>query len=276
MAQSLLAVPLNITMSKGFVQHEPCPNCGSKDNLGRYADGSAWCFGCHFKEPPTRAPAAFLRRKSEDVSDELPENPRKPDDCGTSFSPGAVEWLGKFHLDIPTAIRRGVVYSPSRDQIIYQLGNVWQARNLRVGGSDGNSKRKKSKNFTSGNVNECTHIYGIDSSSRNSGSSNAGEQAIEDLGQLVLVEDPVSSIRVAALSDSMPLLGSHLATSRLNALSRLYKRLVVWLDSDKLKEARAIAERARLIGMEVRVIYTELDPKCYTKEELDAILNAAT
>lgn len=30
-----------------FVRHEPCPRCGSRDNLARYSDGSGWCFGCN-------------------------------------------------------------------------------------------------------------------------------------------------------------------------------------------------------------------------------------
>lgn len=33
-----------------FLRHEPCPNCGSSDALGRYADGSAYCFGCQYHE----------------------------------------------------------------------------------------------------------------------------------------------------------------------------------------------------------------------------------
>lgn len=33
-----------------FVRHEPCPECGSKDNLARYADGGAYCFGCEYYE----------------------------------------------------------------------------------------------------------------------------------------------------------------------------------------------------------------------------------
>tara|TARA_R110000868_G_scaffold223804_3_gene475680 strand:- start:531 stop:2189 length:1659 start_codon:yes stop_codon:yes gene_type:complete len=30
-----------------FISHEPCPNCGSKDNLARYSDGHGYCFGCN-------------------------------------------------------------------------------------------------------------------------------------------------------------------------------------------------------------------------------------
>lgn len=36
-----------------FVRHEPCPNCNSKDNLSRWSDGHAYCFGCKHYEPPT-------------------------------------------------------------------------------------------------------------------------------------------------------------------------------------------------------------------------------
>lgn len=92
--------------------------------------------------------------------------------------------------------------------------------------------------------------------------------------ELVVVEDPVSAIRVAeAVSDAMPLLGSHLATKRLNAVAGLYSSVVFWLDSNKLKESRAMAERAKLIGMTARTIYTELDPKCYTNEQIKEYLS---
>jgi twinkle protein len=34
-----------------FLHHEPCPACGSRDNLARYSDGHGWCFGCNHREP---------------------------------------------------------------------------------------------------------------------------------------------------------------------------------------------------------------------------------
>ena len=33
-----------------FITHEPCPSCGSQDNLSRYDDGHAYCFGCQYRE----------------------------------------------------------------------------------------------------------------------------------------------------------------------------------------------------------------------------------
>jgi len=35
-----------------FIRHEPCPQCNSRNNLARYSDGHAWCFGCQYREPP--------------------------------------------------------------------------------------------------------------------------------------------------------------------------------------------------------------------------------
>ena len=35
-----------------FVNHAPCPECGSKDNLAVYSDGHGHCFGCGYWMPP--------------------------------------------------------------------------------------------------------------------------------------------------------------------------------------------------------------------------------
>lgn len=36
-----------------FLRHEPCPSCGSRDNLARYDDGHGYCFGCGFYQHAT-------------------------------------------------------------------------------------------------------------------------------------------------------------------------------------------------------------------------------
>ena len=41
---------LNTDSSSSFVSHEPCPSCKSQDNLARYSDGHAYCFGCAYRE----------------------------------------------------------------------------------------------------------------------------------------------------------------------------------------------------------------------------------
>lgn len=231
-----------------FVKHESCPKCGSRDNLARYSDGGAFCFGCHYQERRTHAP----------INQPLKgDHPPLPDDINHEFSQPCIEWLASFHVDVPTAIRNGLVWSPRFQQLIYQLGDVWQARNFDP------ERLTKRKNYTSGDVNGCLHIY-----------DNPGrELGTPVYDGLVIVEDPLSALRVSSIEPSLPLLGSHLATGRLNALAGLYDSFVVWLDSDKYKEARAIAERLRLVGLSARVIWTELDPKCYTDLEIKDVLS---
>jgi twinkle protein len=40
-----------VTDDSSFIRKEPCPECGSRDNLARYTDGHAYCFGCGHYEP---------------------------------------------------------------------------------------------------------------------------------------------------------------------------------------------------------------------------------
>ena len=46
---------LKIDNDSTFAHHEACPQCNSKDNLARYTDGHAYCFGhnCGYYEPPS-------------------------------------------------------------------------------------------------------------------------------------------------------------------------------------------------------------------------------
>lgn len=47
-----------------FSRHEPCPSCGSSDNLARYSDGHGYCFGCkHYEPSPSDGAGAFSRKE---------------------------------------------------------------------------------------------------------------------------------------------------------------------------------------------------------------------
>lgn len=251
-------------MSSRFVSHDSCPACGSKDNLARYDDGGAFCFGCHYREGRTHRP---MRRSEED--DGRRDKPL-PDDIGHHYSEACVEWLGRFHVDVPTAIVNGLVWSPKNEQLIYQMGVCWQARNF-----GGFWLEKFGKCYTSGDVNACLHIYdtgSVDQAEQGNNGSGGTESTVRRSETLVIVEDPVSALRIGSLCPSMPLLGSHLAQARLNAIARLYPRVMFWLDSDKLKEARAMEQRAKYMGLSTRTVYTDEDPKCYTNDQLLEIL----
>lgn len=45
------------------LRKEPCPSCGSKDNLGRYSDGHGYCFGCGYYEHGEGDPETTTKRR---------------------------------------------------------------------------------------------------------------------------------------------------------------------------------------------------------------------
>ncbi|GGD03310.1 hypothetical protein GCM10011587_03800 [Pyruvatibacter mobilis] len=60
-----------MTVDSEFVGKEPCPECGSRDNLARYSDGHAYCFttGCDYYERgdgSSEEPSKSRRRMSAD------------------------------------------------------------------------------------------------------------------------------------------------------------------------------------------------------------------
>jgi twinkle protein len=72
-----------------FVAKEPCPGCGSRDNLGRYSDGHAYCFSasCDYYEPADGA-------KADGVAQEAASRPQR------TFNP--------IHYEISGLPKRGL------------------------------------------------------------------------------------------------------------------------------------------------------------------------
>lgn len=60
-----------------FVGHEPCPKCGSRDNLARYASGRAFCHGCGHCEFPDdmQSPQGGSRNSRMSSADFTPFQP---------------------------------------------------------------------------------------------------------------------------------------------------------------------------------------------------------
>lgn len=165
------------------------------------------------------------------------------------------------------ALKHGWKYSPTWDQLVF----VWyddkglplfsQARNFRQGA--------KTKYFNQGTPAEILPIFRCGDVV---GGSKLGKKPADGGRRLVVVEDAVSAARIARQNDAMPCLGSYLPVKKMTRLKPFYEFLVVWLDEDKLKEAREIAQMAKWIGMSSRVIYTEKDPKEYSNAEIGSYL----
>jgi twinkle protein len=76
-----------------FIAKEPCPKCGSRDNLARYSDGHGYCFGCHHYE-----------RGEGQASSPSPSNHRRPVDL---VPVGTPEALPKRALTLETLEKWG-------------------------------------------------------------------------------------------------------------------------------------------------------------------------
>lgn len=229
-----------------FVSHEPCPSCGSRDNLGRYSDGSAFCFGCHYVERATTSPFVTERNgKNETTSDGI----SFPEDATPSMGDAGREWLAKYGIGGLEIIRAKLHWSDSWQQLLFPFydehGHLVciQARNF-------NPKRaSKAKYYNVGDKSEHATLYG-------------------NTDTVVLVEDCVSAIKMGMVETGYPLLGTSITRQRLAWLAGRFKRIVVWLDMDKWREAREIADAARLLGVLSNTVFTELDPKDYSLEEI--------
>ena len=93
----MLAMSLDDRESE-FVAHEPCPSCGSRDNLARYDDGHGYCFGCgHLETEGTVKVVEQTPHSGGMITFEygpLVKRGISTDTC-RKFSYGTGEWKGK-------------------------------------------------------------------------------------------------------------------------------------------------------------------------------------
>lgn len=232
-------------MTDRYTHHEPCPACGSRDNLARYASGSAYCFGCGYSERSSVSPYV--------VGDKKPVEGRLvlPDDCCTQYSEEVVKWCAKYGITVPEMLKNNIFYSPGWNQLIFTFyaeeGLVlWQARNF-----DEHLKKKR-KYYTQGDVQKTYPIYHSASTART----------------LVLVEDCISAIKISRKYDAMPCLSSDLSRDKLSNLRHFYDNIVVWLDGNMFDKAQKLSRAAQLLGFSSSAIWTPLDPKEYGDEDI--------
>lgn len=233
-----------------FKQHEPCPNCGSRDNLARYDDGSATCFGCGHYERATIS--GFVAQKQQEEREAGVRWPL-PDDFNQDYSEEAVAWIQQYDIPVTELLQRGVGFSQRSNQLIFTFYQgdelvLWQARNFTEG---------RKKYFTAGDKNNVDRYYRVP--------SGVGPLVPR---RLVVVEDCVSALKIARQCDSLPCLGATLTNTMIASLRASYDSVAVWLDGNKADAAQDIVRRAGYIGLSAFLVWTELDPKFYTNEQI--------
>lgn len=241
-----------------FVKHEPCPKCGSQDNLGRYDDGSCWCFGCGYLERGNANTRLERIRSSEGLSVVQSEAPSilLPSDVTTYIPAVARSWLGKYAITEYELISNKMLWSEYKQMLIFPYFNkymqleAWQGRSFKEGDR---------KWFSQGNLKTLFHILPVNYERQNS---------------LVLVEDIVSAIKVSRIQPAMPLFGSTIGLERFKTLYSRFSKVLIWLDPDMRKQSLKEANRGKQLGMDIQVVFSDKDPKEHDNDDILSIIQA--
>lgn len=221
-----------------FIQHLPCPRCGSKDNLAEY-DDHFFCFGCKYTKQKNDLQSIRKRLENQVIN----QNSDEIDIFTTNDIPvAAMQWLFKYGIT-PNEIKDfGISFNQEHELLLLlKTPSYWQARTF--GGQKVKYLSKGKKPLT---------FYGWSD-------------------KLVCVEDILSAIKIARLTPewcATPLLGSSISKETIQELSGKFSSVVIWLDRDKAVNAVKIARNLKQRGFNASVVISPLDPKEYTKGEL--------
>lgn len=233
-----------------FVRLTACPRCREKgkdrsgDNLGEYADGSAYCFSCGYK----RAPSFRLKRIVEENFDDA-EKAVLPRDFQREVPTEYWKWLLQYGLTYEYW-RPFTGFTEREKRIVFTIGNPTRfsiGRTLDLGKSKWKIYGDKSN-----------HVEVI------------GEQIS---GEVVLVEDIISAHKAGQVVTTIPLFGTTIGDNIMKRLVQMNRPVALWLDNDQYGNlARKLGKIKVFNGQDVRYIRTDKDPKSYTLNQIKEIL----
>lgn len=239
-----------------FSHHEPCPKCGSKDNLGVWGDGHKWCFGCQYyiKGDGNESLEKLKERTSPKQQEETSQNDSTPalslpSDYTRSLSLIGSQWLMKYGISKKERIHNNIGWSDKYESLVFPVydahHNVLLVQRRFFGTG------QWPKYHTKGKPESLLHILG-------DGDMDTG----------VLTEDLLSAIKVGRQYNATPLWGSNLSLEKIKRLSHRFARLIIWLDRDKAKDSVKYKWRASPFFEKVSIIVSDHDPKEYNDDAI--------
>ena len=242
-----------------FSHHEPCPKCKSKNNLGRWTDGHAFCFGCSYYEPAERKLSnESIRSKMESntrTTNSLGKNDSPPVWWSGNIAPKALRWLRKYGITDQDILDYDLRYDGRREELILPCQKpagtgTYQRRYF--------GPHEDVPKYTTTGSRDHQVLFGNDSSSRCA----------------VMVEGIIDAIKVSRVCRAYPILGADPSQEAIKRLLDGFERVVVWLDQDMLLRASKAVLRASMAygGARVSRITAAQDPKCYNVNEIKEIL----
>lgn len=258
----MLLYPLKVnSMSREstFLKHESCPNCGSRDNLGRFDDGHAWCFGCGYYEPAKiEACIKAIQRNQDDRPTLNKLAVWLPDDVEVTIPDRAKEWFYQYDMTEFDLKNNRVLWSEYKQRMIFPVYDdnnnllMWQGRYF------GPPNPKEPKWLTRGMNEEVFHIL-----------TYSGEH-----DTIVVCEDVISAIKIAKAGfTAMPLWGCVINSSRWIRFKHITDEIIIWLDPDKRNEAVKQSIKGKENNIQTKVILSCKDPKEHSIEEIRLFLS---
>lgn len=251
-----------------YIHHEPCPKCGSRNNLAVYDDGHKWCFGCRYYVPPPQSNEALRKRLEGNMGGQvnIPQLDRSSANYSYVLPIAAIKWLRKYGISDEEIKSSHIMWNSYTDSLVFPLfgrndkdEQVIVVTNERYFGDSPDHPKYKT--------------YGPKSKAINVFTNSANDY---DHDVVVAVEDMVSCIKVSRHFPCVALLGATMPQDHALKLSEAYKHLRIWLDMDKASQAVVEASKAsQFVRGTSRVIITDLDPKEYSDREIyKTVLNS--
>lgn len=244
-----------------LLHQERCPSCAERgrdtgsDNLGVYSDGHSYCYSCGYYRAGN-AIARFIKKESYERMER--HAVFLPTDCGIDYPQRALEWIGQYELDRNDLLANNSVWSESRQRLYFPIYGeqgllAFQGRYF----GDVNSSNEK-KWWGKGDFRNIFALFGKPGRS------------------LVLVEDVISAIKLARITQSMWLSGNAIGKDRWQRLFKLIPRglqCIIWLDPDMRTHALKEMRLGASYGINTSVIYSDKDPKEHSYEEIKRYLH---
>lgn len=260
-------------MSKEFKGHESCPECGSEDNVGVWSDGQKWCFGCGYYIPANGMGLSVeelwkrIREQKEKRKYKKNAHITLPFDYSIMLPEKAEQWLDQYGITDAEKINYRIGWSDFYESLIFSAFDVWG--NLlvvqrRYMGSRTDIPKYHTKGYPESVI---WSVY-----PNGDESPTVGNVADTYNGDIVLVEDYISAIKVGRHLEVSPLWGSQLSLDKLRRMAARWEKVIFWLDANKLKDAMLFKDRCLPYFKYANVIFSEKDPKCYDDDQIRAFL----
>jgi len=180
-----------------------------------------------------------------------------PDDFTNEIPIKGLAWLYQYGITDKEMSDNNMGYSQYYNRLImpvYWNGDLvyWQGRNL------GEITRENPKYYNVKEFGRADLYFFV----RTGG---LGLKSFFRTDSVIVVEDIISAIKVGRYNDTVSLLSAHVTDDLIIRLSKVYGKIMLWLDPDKRIEMMKWVQRYKGLGYDIGYVRSSRDPKYYNQ-----------